>query len=45
MATFLLHSNNTIYLYHWFTPTIPFKKTTKLKIDSDKWDKAKGSKE
>jgi integrase len=39
MATFRLHDNNTIYLYHWIDSKTPFKVSTKIKISSDAWDK------
>ena len=40
MATFRLYDNNVIYLYHWITSRQPFKMSTGMKIDSDKWDKS-----
>ncbi len=41
MSTFSLHPNGTIYLYHWITPTQPFKASTRLKIEASKWNKEK----
>lgn len=42
MATFLLHSNQSIYMYHWFDSITVFKISTRLKLDVSKWDKKKG---
>ena len=37
MSTFRLHENGVIYLYHWITPSKPFKVSTGLKIEATKF--------
>lgn len=41
MATFRLYDNNIIYLYHWVNSRQPFKYSTGIKVDPEKWDKSK----
>lgn len=40
MATFRVYDNNIIYLYHWITSRQPFKMSTGIRIDHNKWDKS-----
>lgn len=41
MSTFRLRQNSSIYIYHYYGDSNPIRISTKLKIDANKWDKAK----
>ncbi len=41
MSTFRLHDNGSIYILHYYGDSNPIRISTKLKIDSNKWDKVK----
>lgn len=41
MSTFRVHPNSGIYIYHYYGDSNPIRISTKLKIDPNKWDKAK----
>jgi len=42
-ANFRLEPNNYLYLYHWAGLDVPFKISTKIKLNPNQWDDKKQS--